>query len=36
MGNLLTYQSKLPGRTFPLSQAVQILVEVMKGLKCIH
>jgi len=36
MGNLLTYQSKLPGRTFSLSQAVQIVVEVMKGLKFIH
>lgn len=36
MGNLLTYQSKLPGKTFSLSQATQIVVEVMKGLKVIH
>lgn len=36
MGNLLTYQSKLPGKTFSLPQAVGIIVEVMKGLKCIH
>lgn len=36
MGNLLTYQSKLPGKTFSLSQSVQIIVEVMKGLKLIH
>lgn len=36
MGNLLTYQSKLPGRTFSLAQSVQIIVEVMKGLKVIH
>lgn len=36
MGNLLTYQSKLPGKTFSLPQALQIIVEVMKGLKLIH
>lgn len=36
MGNLLTYQSRLPGKTFPLSQAIQVIVEVMKGLKEIH
>lgn len=36
MGNLLTYQSKLPGKTFSLAQAVQIIVQVMKGLKLIH
>lgn len=36
MGNLLTYQSKLPGKTFSLAQSVQIIVQVMKGLKLIH
>jgi serine/threonine protein kinase len=36
MGNLLTYQSKLPGKTFSLPQATQIIAEVMKGLKLIH
>ncbi len=36
MGNLLTYQSKLPGKTFSLPHALQIIVEVMKGLKIIH
>jgi serine/threonine protein kinase len=36
MGNLLTYQAKLPGKTFPLRQATRVIVEVMKGLKCIH
>lgn len=35
-GNLLTYQSRLPGRTFSLSHALKVVVEVMKGLKCIH
>ena len=35
-GNLLTYQSRLPGRTFTLSHALKVIVEVMKGLKCIH
>lgn len=35
-GNLLTYQSKLPGKVFPLKHAVKVIVEVMKGLKCIH
>lgn len=36
MGNLLTYQSKLKSKTFPLAEAMEILVEVMKGLKLIH
>lgn len=36
MGNLLTYQAKLPGKTFPLKHAIKIMVEVLKGLKCIH
>ena len=36
MGNLLTYQSRLPGKSFSLSHAVQVVVEVMKGLKLIH
>lgn len=36
LGNLLTYQSRLPGKTFPLSHAIQVVVEVMKGLKLIH
>ena len=36
MGNLLTYQSRLPGKTFPLAHAIQVIVEVMKGLKLIH
>ena len=35
-GNLLTYQSRLQGRTFSLSHALKVIVEVMKGLKCIH
>ena len=35
-GNLLTYQAKLPGKTFLLKQAVKVIVEVMKGLRCIH
>jgi serine/threonine protein kinase len=35
-GNLLTYQSRLPGRTFELKHAIRVIVEVMKGLKCIH
>ncbi len=33
MGNLLTYQSKLPGKTFTLDHALQVMTEVMKGLK---
>ena len=36
MGNLLTYQSRLPGKSFSLSHALQVVVEVMKGLKLIH
>lgn len=36
MGNLLTYQAKLPGKTFPLKQATKVMAEVFKGLKCIH
>lgn len=36
MGNLLSYQAKLPGKTFPLEQALRVIVEVIKGLKCIH
>jgi hypothetical protein len=35
-GNLLTYQAKLPGKIFTLKQASKVVVEVMKGLKCIH
>lgn len=35
-GNLLTYQAKLPGKTFPLKHALKVIVEVMKGLRCIH
>lgn len=35
-GNLLTYQSKLPGKVFTLDNAVRVIVEVMKGLKTIH
>ena len=35
-GNLLTYQSRLPGKVFPLEQAILVIVEVMKGLKTIH
>ena len=35
-GNLLTYQARLPGKTFPLDQALRVLVEVLKGLRCIH
>ena len=35
-GNLLTYQAKLPGKTFTLNHALKVMVEVMKGLKCIH
>jgi serine/threonine protein kinase len=35
-GNLLTYQSKLPGKVFPLKHASKVVVEVMKALKCIH
>ncbi len=35
-GNLLTYQSKLCGKTFTVSHALTVIVEVMKGLKCIH
>lgn len=26
MGNLLTYQAKLPGKTFPLKQALKVIV----------
>lgn len=36
VGNLLTYQSKLKTKTFQLREALDILVEVMKGLKVIH
>lgn len=36
MGNLLTYQAKLNGKTFTLSEALKVIVEVIKGLKCIH
>lgn len=36
MGNLLTYQSKLNGKTFTLNEALKVIVEVIKGLKCIH
>jgi len=36
MGNLLTFQSKLASKVFPLKHAVKVIVEVMKALKCIH
>lgn len=36
MGNLLTYQAKLNGKTFTLNEALKVIVEVIKGLKCIH
>lgn len=35
-GNLEGYQASLPTRTFELKQAVEILVDIMKGLRCIH
>lgn len=35
-GNLLTYQSKLKTKTFPLGEALEIIVEVLKGLKVVH
>jgi serine/threonine protein kinase len=35
-GNLLTYQAKLSGKTFTLEHALKVIVEIMKGLKCIH
>lgn len=35
-GNLLTYQSKLKTKTFPLQEALEIVVEVLKGLKAVH
>jgi serine/threonine protein kinase len=35
-GNLLSYQANLPGRVFELNHAIQIMVEIMKGLKWIH
>jgi serine/threonine protein kinase len=35
-GNLLTYQARLPGKVFPLEHALRVLVEVLKGLRCIH
>ena len=35
-GNLLTHQARLPGKTFPLDQALKVMVEVLKGLRCIH
>lgn len=35
-GNLLTYQARLPGKIFPLEQALRVLVEILKGLRCIH
>lgn len=36
MGNLLTYQAKLNGKTFTLEESMKVIVEVIKGLKCIH
>ncbi len=36
MGNLLTYQAKLTGKTFTLEESAKVIVEVIKGLKCIH
>lgn len=35
-GNLLTYQSKLKTKTFPLAEALEIFVQVLKGLKVVH
>lgn len=35
-GNLLTYQSKLKTKTFSLGEALEIIVEVLKGLKVVH
>lgn len=35
-GNLLTYQSKLKNKVFPLNEAIDIVVDVMRGLKVIH
>ncbi|MGC4046671.1 MAG: protein kinase [Armatimonas sp.] len=35
-GNLLTYQSKLKNKVFPIAEAIDIVVDVLKGLKVIH
>lgn len=35
-GNLLTYQSKLKNRAFDLKEALEILTQVMLGLRVIH
>ena len=35
-GNLLSYQAKLENRSFPLVNALHVMVEVLKGLKYIH
>ena len=35
-GNLLSHQARLAGRIFPLQEGITVLVEVLKGLKCIH
>jgi p21-activated kinase len=36
IGNLLTFQAKLVGKTFTLQESLKVIVEVIKGLKCIH
>ena len=33
---MLTYQARLTGKTFSLDAALRVLVEVLKGLRCIH
>ena len=35
-GNLYGYQVKIAGGTFKLDEAVKIMVQLLKGLKCIH
>lgn len=35
-GNLLSYQAKLSNRCFPMLNALEIIVEILKGLKYIH
>ena len=36
MGNVYNYQATLPDRCFELKKAIKIVIEVLKGLKCIH
>jgi serine/threonine protein kinase len=35
-GNLMSYQSKLPNKRYPLKEASEVLMDVVKGLKVIH